>query len=455
MDGLECSEISVKDIDKSLFRIEAEYYKKEYISASDLLSCYQTIGNIKKEIICGPFGSNLLDTEYKNEGILVVRPFNLVDCKIENERLVYVSQDTIDKNGLKCFGKGSTLFSRVGDIKVGYASKDKFTISPNVIVATFDNINMSKYCALFFNTKYGITQIKRQLKIAAQPTISTGIISDLRLPVFSKLYKIIISVIDESEVSIQNAENCYKKATNIIDRYIDFKLEDNDVSIKLLSESFAISSRLDAEYYQPKFDNIIELLNTNETVKSLCNIYDCNFSPESNKEYKYIELANVGRVGNIDNVDVYNGLDLPSRARRIVKAGQVIVSSVEGSLDSCALITEDLDGALCSTGFYVIDSDRINPETLFVLFKSEVIQALLKQRCSGTILTAITKEEFLNMPLPIIDDAIQKEIASRVQESFALRKKSKQLLEYAKQAVEIAIEQDEEAAIKWLNEKVN
>ena len=49
----------------------------------------------------------------------------------------------------------------------------------------------------------------------------------------------------------------------------------------------------------------------------------------------------------------------------------------------------------------------------------------------------------------------QKEIAAKVQEAFALRKQSKQLLEYAKQAVEMAIEQGEDVALKWLKDKVN
>ena len=36
-----------------------------------------------------------------------------------------------------------------------------------------------------------------------------------------------------------------------------------------------------------------------------------------------------------------------------------------------------------------------------------------------------------------------------------MRSQSKQLLEYAKQAVEMAIEQGEDVALKWLKDKVN
>ena len=76
------------------------------------------------------------------------------------------------------------------------------------------------------------------------------------------------------------------------------------------------------------------------------------------------------------------------------------------------------------------------------------------QRCSGTILAAITKDELLSMPLPQIDNSIQTEIAEKVQMSFSLRRQSTQLLEYAKRAVEMAIEQGENAALAWLSGKI-
>ena len=254
----------------------------------------------------------------------------------------------------------------------------------------------------------------------------------------------------------KSAEILYNKASHVLIMY--FCLDDlptSGISTKPLSESFLNTGRLDAEYYQPKYEAITQKLNTSETVLSLCKLYDKNYTPKDRESYQYIELADVGQSGDISNVDIQYGSDLPTRARRIVKSGQVIVPSVEGSLQNCALITDEYDGALCSTGFYVLDSDSINSETLLVLFKSEPIQALMKQRCSGTILTAISKDELLSMPLLMIDENVQKVIAAKVQESFALRKQSKQLLEYAKQAVEMAIEQGEDLALKWLKDKVD
>lgn len=112
-------------------------------------------------------------------------------------------------------------------------------------------------------------------------------------------------------------------------------------------------------------------------------------------------------------------------------------------MDSIALITEGYDDALCSTGFHVIQSDGLKSEVLLVLLKGIVGQLQLKKGCSGTILTAINKEEFSKIVVPKIREKKQIEIQEKVLDSFDLRKRAKKLLENAKHAVEIAIDQDE------------
>ncbi|TXL12591.1 type I restriction endonuclease subunit S, partial [Methylococcaceae bacterium HT5] len=129
----------------------------------------------------------------------------------------------------------------------------------------------------------------------------------------------------------------------------------------------------------------------------------------------------------------------------------MVVSSIEGSLSSIAIIGEEYNDALCSTGFHVINSNHLNSGTLLVLLKSFVGQLQLKKGCSGTILTAINQNAFSRILLPILPQAQQLQIQQKITESFELRKQSKQLLENAKRAVEIAIEQDESKAIQWLD----
>ena len=224
----------------------------------------------------------------------------------------------------------------------------------------------------------------------------------------------------------------------------DFAANPDAYNVKTLKESFLDTGRFDAEYYLPKYEDYCRLVqsysNGYELLGDACNIKDANYTPETGVRYKYIELANIGKSGEIIGCDIQNGENLPTRARRMVHQGDVIVSSIEGSLESCALVTEDYEGALCSTGFYVLQSSKMNSETLLTLFKSLPIQQLMKKGCSGTILTAISKPELEKLPIPIIRQEVQDEIAQHVRKSFALRKEAMKLLENAKLTVEQVIE---------------
>ena len=62
--------------------------------------------------------------------------------------------------------------------------------------------------------------------------------------------------------------------------------------------------------------------------------------------------------------------------------------------------------------------------------------------------------EIENIVVPIIPTNKQIEIAELIEESFSLKKQSEHLLEVAKQAVEMAIEESEEVAMEWIKQEM-
>lgn len=460
MDGLECSEIYFSQIDLR-DRFDSDYYTKNYLHISDQMSKVPTkkLGKLATTVASAFYPAA---TQLYSEGDTAF--VRCVDCV--SYPVITKDQDSKFEKIPYSFGKENKgiSFIKAEDIiitKVGtpcYASiltdYDEIALSRTVMGLTGIHGINPYYLMVFLRCKYGFEQLFRQRELTIQYQLTLPRVKAVDVFVADdKLQKTVKRLCEKSRKLQKESNESYQLAEQTLVEIVkcsDFSTTSTH-SIKSINESFVRSGRLDAEYYQPKYESIAQKLNTSETVLSLCNLYDKNFDPQEQQSYQYIELADVGQSGDISDVDIQYGSDLPTRARRIVKSGQIIVSSVEGSLQSCALITDEYDGALCSTGFYVLDSDYINSETLLVLFKSEPIQALMKQHCSGTILTAISKDELLSMPLPMIDEDVQKVIAAKVQESFALRQQSKQLLEYAKQAVEMAIEQGEDAALEWLN----
>ena len=454
MDGLECTEVMISAVHCSTdyFRLEPEYFNAPSLSYG--------VTKTGREIIKGiQYGTSNACDEI-NDGYPVLRLNEIHHGFIETPQKYCHTLSKTEYQSLR-LKKDDVLVIRTNgnpDL-VGRAAvvmEDTEYAFASYLFRVFVGSDINPYTIVaFLSGKYGRVEIDKNSMKGNQTNFSPAKFCDVNFPILEISLQDEIKRLFECAYQKRNASiSSYQQAESRLMSELAFSNVTNNsgnFSIKRMSESFGVSGRLDAEYYQPKYESIQRALNAKDTVRTLCKLHDRTFLPKPNEEYRYIELADVGTSGFIADVESQRGVDLPTRARRKVKRGQVIVSSVEGSLQSCALITDEYDNALCSTGFYVVDSAKINPETLLVLFKSEPMQALMKQRCSGTILTAISKDEFLSMPLPFIGDDVQIEIAQKVRESFSLRRQSEKLIETAVKAVEIAIEQDEAAAVEWLN----
>ena len=329
-----------------------------------------------------------------------------------------------------------------------------YRIRPNL-----DIINPATLVA-YLNSKYGRSEIERLSLVGNQANFSPAKFRQIEIPILDqKLQQIISESINLAYLKLQEAKDAYLSAEDVLTNELGLSLwkpSHEQIAIKNLQE-VRMAERIDAEYYQPKYVEISKLIGDYgaKAVNDSCKLRDKNFKPKKQIEYKYIELGDIGSYGDILHHTYDYGKSLPSRARRIVHAGDVIVSSVEGSLQKCAYITDDYDGALCSTGFFVIYSEIINPETLLVLFKSAPIQGLLKKNCAGAILSSFKKESLLNLVIPIINYDVQNKIATLVRKSFDLRKESEIIISASKHAVEQAIVKDAQSAIYYMKDAVS
>ena len=299
---------------------------------------------------------------------------------------------------------------------------------------------------VFLNSKIGREEIEKHLMISNQSNFSPAKFREIKIPLIpQKNQWQIKELIMKAYKLHERSKKLYGEANFIFSKEVN---PTNYKSKRVLTfnnqySKLSQSNRFDAEYYQPKYKKTEELIEKYQEGSTLLSeviiIRDDNINPEKNESYKYIELANVLENGEISGFIKENGGKLPSRARRQVFEGDIIISTIEGSLSSCALITKEYDKALCSTGFFVINSNSINSETLLIMFKSGLFQDLLKKGCSGTILTAIGKDEFNKIRIPLVKREIQKKIAEKIKEAFRLRKEAKALLEEAKEKVEEVI----------------
>lgn len=426
--------------------MEAEYYNSAILPFSNTIKA-------SKAIVFSQYGtSKELNEDRLGFPILRLNEFNasFISCPAKYYSLLdyetYLSLQLKKDDVLICRTNGnpklvgkSALVPK--DYNYAFASY-LFRVRPHREI-----INSATLVA-YLNSRYGRIEIEKYSMVGNQANFSPAKFREITIPIFSKeLNNEIEQLTYSSFDKLEQSERIYSSAETYLLECLgmtEFAANPEAYNVKTLKESFLETGRFDSEYYLPKYEDYVRLVqsypNGYGLLGDMCEIKDYNYTPKNEIRYKYIELANIGKSGDVTGCDEQNGENLPTRARRIVHRGDVVVSSIEGSLDSCALITDEYDGALCSTGFYVLQSSQLNSETLLALFKSQPIQNLMKKGCSGTILTAISKSELERIPLPVIRKEIQDEIAKHVQKSFELRKKALKLLETAKLTIESAIE---------------
>jgi type I restriction enzyme, S subunit len=100
-----------------------------------------------------------------------------------------------------------------------------------------------------------------------------------------------------------------------------------------------------------------------------------------------------------------------------------------------------------------VKREILNPYYLMVFLNTDIGVMISKQHQRGMAQQYLYPYDIKTFPVPLLENNKQQQIQQKITESFGLRKQSKYLLECAKRAVEIAIEQNENAAIKWLQEK--
>jgi len=117
-------------------------------------------------------------------------------------------------------------------------------------------------------------------------------------------------------------------------------------------------------------------------LKYLVSINDEVLSESTNENYilEYVEISDVKNGEGITSTQRYSFKDAPSRARRVVKDGDVIVSTVRTYLKSIAKISNPPSNMVVSTGFVVIRPRFIDPDFLgFTFYTDYVIGEIISQ----------------------------------------------------------------------------
>lgn len=434
------SVLGKKSLSENL-RLDAEYYSKPLLS---LLSSIERFQVKTVEELCSVESG--VTPKYSNEGTEVIRSGDLsYDEFVNLDGLLRTKETQTFKVQQKDVLISSIGLGSIGKVCVYDEETERATVS-EVLVLRKCKVNPFYLCA-FLRGKFGQYQINREITGATgQLHLLKSNVKKIIIPLIKGIEKNIESKFVEAKKNYVNSENMFEEAQEKLLKSLDFKLRLPEKSDYLANFSDALKhKRFDAEFFKPKYNKLIEWIKNGEHTRltDLVDVVKSETEPRKtpDRKFKYIELSDIdSSVGTIRNHTLLLGKDAPSRARMSLKEGDVIVSSVKGSLDKVALVSKDYNGSVGSTGFFVLRPKNILSGCLLALSKSPILQLQLERESSGTILTAVPKESIKNIIVPKIKPQTQKEIHKLIIDSHKLRESSKRLLEEAKLKIENTIE---------------
>ncbi|MBU1084860.1 restriction endonuclease subunit S, partial [Patescibacteria group bacterium] len=386
-----------------------------------------------------------------DEGKSCLNGRNIKNNRVDIENSNYVSEKEFEKfNNFKVKENDILITLKgLGSIgKTGLVFSDTDSIfSRNIGLIRLASQQWARYVYAFLLSKYGEKQIERSISGGTgQVTLATSYLKRLKIHQPNSMQvKFVSDIIKWSEEEYKKSYELYSEAENLLLEELELKdfQSREDLSFVVNYSDIKKANRIDADYFQPKYADLIKNLKKGKT-KFLPRIIENTpaiFNPKPDDSYKYVELSNINSsIGIIDGYSEVLGKEAPSRAKRMLKQGDLIVSSVEGSLGKVALVNKEQEGYLASTGFFQFRSKEILSEVLLVLSKCYILKMQLQKETAGTILTAVSKKAIKNILIPVVSKPIQQKISNLVKKSHEARKKSKELLEEAKRKVEEMIE---------------
>ena len=330
----------------------------------------------------------------KNEGL-----YPLYYCSI----LGHLYLDTYDYTGEgiiinKTNGSGKSM------VYYGY---NKYNVGETTLhfKSNNDNIIQTKY--IYYYLFNNIEILQKHYKGANQKSIIEEDLFKIRIPIPS---------IEQQNKIIKYLDFIYEKANKTSLHKIQ--------ELKMLNELCLNNQKMYGE-------NIVKEL------REISIINPENMKSGQYTEINYIDISSV-KGGQILELQKLTN-DFPSRAKRIVKKGDILYSSVRPNLKGYVYISDDIQNGIASTGFADIrvkEPNTILSKYLYYIMTSDYINYDLISKAKGAQYPAVSFDDFETIKIPIPSLERQQEIVEYCEYNDTLVKQLEKEIENNKKQAE-------------------
>lgn len=328
------------------------------------------------------------------EGAITLSPSNIVNGEMDYRKCSYITWAKYEESPEIMIFPGDILLVKtasVGKTALVKSLPHKATINPQFVVLKKISVS-NEYLSYYLKSDIAQAYIWSIAKGAAAQTVSQKNLAEMQVPV---------PPIDEQRSIVSRLDAAFAG--------IDVLKANAE---RQLAEARALFNRALTEEMTPK-EGWEEKTLGEVCIKSKNIKWD---TIDEDKSFIYIDLTSVDRTDlQIHNPQIVNKHNAPSRAKQIVKTGDVIFATTRPTLRRVSLIDEQFDSNICSTGFCVLRPGKdVVSEWIFYALQEVSFYYYIEPLQAGANYPAVTDSDVKNYAIPIPPITNQHSIVSRL-----------------------------------------
>jgi type I restriction enzyme S subunit len=352
----------------------------------------------KHSCTAGPFGSSISSKFFIEEGVPVIRGGNLRDdlTPFVAEGFAFVSPEQAQRYKGQHVRGGDLVFTCWGTLgQVGLIPENgpfpEYIISNKQLkLRSNGQIANPKFLFYYFGSPQMVRHIRSIAIGAAVPGINLGLLKALQvaLPPL-KVQKEIVRFLSAYDDLIENNTRRIKILEEMAQRiyrewFVNFRFPGHE-KVRLVKSGLG---PIPAGWEPKRLEDIASVNELSIKMSS---------APE---RIRYIDIASVS-TARIEKIESLNFADAPGRARRIVRHGDIIWSTVRPNRRSYALIVNPEQNVIVSTGFAVLTAKTLPFSYLYFAVTTDEFADYLTNHATGSAYPAVTGKEFQQAQLLI------------------------------------------------------
>lgn len=450
-------------------RIDAEYFEPSYLeNEAKLKRVYAEPLSEYVKLTSSAFYPSA--TGYYEVGEM---PFiRCVDCidypaitELQKDKFVRLPLDFIQENKtIKKIKDGDIVITKVGSpcfASIIYGLGE-VAISRTVLGAYQIKGIDPFYLIVFLRSKYGFDQLIRERELTIQYQLTLERVGRiLTYKPTDDFQKIVRQLFIKSQDLYINEVKQYEKAEQLLLSelgLLDWKPKHEPAFVKNFADTQA-ADRFDAEYFQPKYEEIVEALKKYKGgFDELGSLVKIKKSVEPGSEayqengVPFVRVSNLSKFELSTNNQQFISEELYEELKsHQPKKGEILLSK-DATPGMAYFLNEEPQKMIVSGGILrlIMGNKQMSTEYLTLVLNSVIVQKQIERDAGGSIINHWRPDQVKATLIPVLEEDKQKQIKELIEKSFNDRKLSKSLLEIAKRGVEMAIEKDEQEAGKWI-----